>query len=149
MNSTFWLEVMRSLQSPISLPQSRSVGILPLRASDPESDTSEPAWANRRILSINSSTSCLVTSRKYFSHCQQRASRVFWLLVVHLSGRRPAPPSSHPDFLLMTLDSQTHCKGCSRGCSPTLAKHRDTTVSLGNVVQFPDDHRLTHTSTTK
>ena len=28
-------------------------------------DTSEPAWVNRKMLSMNSSTSCFCTSRKY------------------------------------------------------------------------------------
>ena len=56
--------MIRSCSSPIS---SARVGWYPtadgIRPSSV--DTSEPAWVNRKMLSMNSSTSCFCTSRKY------------------------------------------------------------------------------------
>src|ERR1035438_7548895 len=58
------VEVIRSCSWPIS---SASVGWYPtadgIRPSSV--DTSEPAWVNRKMLSMNRSTSCSFTSRKY------------------------------------------------------------------------------------
>src|SRR6266568_3634751 len=58
------VEVIRSCSWPISSARvgwyPTADGILPSSV-----DTSEPAWVNRKMLSMNSSTSCFCTSRKY------------------------------------------------------------------------------------
>src|SRR5665647_2192093 len=69
------VEVIRSCSWPISSArlgwEPTADGIRPSRV-----ETSDPAWVNRKMLSMNSSTSCFCTSRKYSAMVSaERATR--------------------------------------------------------------------------
>src|SRR5579864_8916313 len=80
------VEVMRSCKSPISVARfgwyPTAEGMRPSNA-----DTSDPAWVNRKMLSMNSSTSWCSSSRKYsatvspVTYAQARARRFGHLAV--------------------------------------------------------------------
>src|SRR4029453_10411397 len=109
-------------------------------------ETSEPAWVKRKMLSMNSSTSCPSSSRKYSAavlpgrgpaggrHPQARAGRL---------GHLPEDERGLlDDARLLHLVVEVVALA---GALPHPGEHRDAAVLLGDVVdQLLDEHGLAH-----
>src|ERR1035438_2177694 len=129
------VEVIRSWSWPIS---SASVGWYPTAEGiRPSSvDTSEPAWVNRKMLSMNSSTSWPCTSRKYSAMVSaDRPTR----------SRTPGGSSLWPKtsaVSLITFDSVISMNRSlpSRGRPPTPA-HTQTPPDPRRLVKLAEDGR--------
>ena len=107
-------------------------------------DTSEPAWVKRKMLSMNSSTSCFCTSRKYSA-----------IVSADSATRRRVPGGSSiwpktSAVSLMTPDSviSTEQVVALAGALADAGEHRDAAELLGDAVDhLLDEHGLADAGT--